>query len=811
MTKNRLFAVLIFCGLTFQSLGQGFGQELTSDPKIDQAKGMVETMGFYFNLLGDTRTSLSEKETIINSSFLKLFANEKVQIEDDLQEMRSTVIYKDVQAYLKDIDFFFETAQFDFEIDTVQRLLKADSTPYYRVDLIRNLTAVSLSGDSVNTTRKRYIELNLDAKGQELKIASIYTTKISKEKQLREWWDNLTLAWKTVFQNKLGVFYDSLSSDELFNLVTLDSLNLSNNDLILDLEPIYQLTSLKHLKISNTWVNDLRPLLSINKLQSLDISNTSVFDLQYLKYHKDIRNLNLSNTHVEDFSVLNNFEKLAELNINGIAGINLSFVNQLKNLEVLKIEDGKGLDWLNFSQLTKLKKLYAKNSDLLAINGIVGLQNLQELDISSTSITSLAGFENLKGLVTIIIDNTNVSQLNPLIGLTNLKRVYANGISLTDQSIQQFTTQNKALLITNAAQLMAWWKELPGSFKARLAELMKTNNPLVEDLSALIRVDSLEVSNVGLQNLDAIQRFQTLEYLNLDGNPITRIDGSKLSPKLTTLSFNETNVSELIAMESLTQLESIFAKNTAVSRLMGLSGLPKIRLVEVDESNVDAKAVQELMIAKPQVKVRFKSVELGKWWLDLSPALKKAFSENANLSDKPSADELHRLIATESLSFSNIPITESFEESLNQFYQLAELRLQQVRISNITDLPEIDGLLSLALVQVPIVDLTGLKEKYPELKKLNITNTAVDDLRTLEGLTTLEVLNFSGTNVKRFNGLEGLINMQDIDCSNTKVFKLDRLRNLKNLKKITCFNTALRQNDIDKLIESLPDLEVIFY
>ena len=73
------------------------------------------------------------------------------------------------------------------------------------------------------------------------------------------------------------------------------------------------------------------------------------------------------------------------------------------------------------------------------------------------------------------------------------------------------------------------------------------------------------------------------------------------------------------------------------------------------------------------------------------------------------------------------------------------------------------------------------------------------------------MLNCSGTNLKRFRGLENLQNMKEIDCSNTKVFRLDRLSGLQNLEKITCFNTGLRQNDIDKLLESLPDVEIVFY
>lgn len=810
MIRNKLVIVVSFLSILMHGKAQDFGQDSLADPKVEQAKGMVETLAYYYNLLGGNRSSVSEKETIINSSYLKLFANEKVQIEDDLQENRSTVIYKDVQAYLKDIDFFFEEAYFGFEIQKAERLLKDDQQPYYRVELIRNLEAVSLNGDSINTTKKRYVELNTDA-NNELKIASIYTTKISKEKQLREWWGTLTLEWKRVFQKKLGLMYDSLSKDELFNLVTIDSLNLSGNDLILDLEPIYQLTALKHLKISNTWVNDLRPLLSINKLQSLDISNTSVFDLQYLKYHKDIRTLNLSNCHVEDFSVLNGFEKLRELNLNGIAGTNLSFIADLKNLEVLRLEDSKGVDQLNFASMQNLKSLHLKNSDVLTIQGVQGLSQLTMLDLSGTEISSLEGFDQLRSLQTLRIDNTDVSVLTPLMNLPQLKIVYANGAALTDESIDQFSTGSKSLLVTNSDQLMAWWNDLPTALKNRLGDKMGTFNPEVEELSALVRIDSLDASQSGLKELSSLSRFQSLRYLNLSGNRIGVLNGVELSSRLVTLNVNDTDINSLVSLSGLSNLETLEARNTAISDVSQIAALPKLRLLDLDGANINETKVSELLKKRPQLKVRFMSEKLQSWWQDLAPSLKKAFAENANMPTKPDVDDLHSLVALESLSFKGIGLTESFEESLGLFYQLKELKLQQVRTTVIGDLPELPNLESLALIQMPIADLTGIVAKYPELKSLDITNTAVEDLRPLSGLSSLEVLNCSGTNVKRFRGLEPLENLREIDCSNTKVFKFDRLTELKKLEKITCFNTGLRQNDIDKLLESLPDVEVVFY
>jgi len=808
MTRSRLFLVALLLIFIGQLRAQNF--DSLADPRADQARGMVETMAYYFNLLGGNRAAISEKETIINQSYLKLFSNEKVQVEDDLQEGRSTVIYKDIQAYLKDIDFFFEEAYFEFEIEKVEKLLKDDETPYYRVELLRNLEAVNLNGDSVNTTKKRYVELNFDA-SKELKIASIYTTKISKEKQLREWWGTLTLEWKKVFQKKLGLFYDSLSKDELFNLVTIDSLDISGNDLILDLEPIYQLTALKHLKISNTWVNDLRPLLSINKLQTLDVSNTSVYDLQYLKYHKDIRKLNLSNSHVEDFSLLRNFNNLKELNLNGIVGTDLSFIQDLKSLEILKLSDAKGLNSLNFQNMTQLKSLYLKNSDVAEIRGIQGLTQLAVLDVSGTELINLGGFANLKSLQTLRIENTKINDLSPVAEINGLKAVYANGTALSDEAIEDFTSKSNALLITNSDQLMAWWADLPSPLKTKLSNKMGTFDPQVEDLSAVVRIDSLDATNSGLNTLSPLSRFQSLKYLSLDGNRLSELNGAELSSKLIALSINNTDINTVKNLTGLGSLEILEAKNTGIGDLSSLAALPKIKVLDLDGANVSIEEVADLLKRKPQLSIRFMSEKLKTWWQDVPPQLKKAFSENGNLPAKPDADDLHALISLESLSFKGVTLTESFNESLDLFYRLKKLDFQQVRVSNIQELPELPNLEGISLIQMPVSDLSGLAAKYPRLKELNISNTAVEDLRPLEGLKELEMLNCSGTNVKRFRGLEGLQNLKEIDCSNTKVFKFDRLTELKNLQKITCFNTGLRQNDIDKLLESLPEVEVIFY
>ena len=466
---------------------------------------------------------------------------------------------------------------------------------------------------------------------------------------------------------------------------------------------------------------------------------------------------------------------------------------------------------MSFGQIKSLRSLHLKNSDISTVQGIAAMSQLSLLDLSATEITSLAGFENLKSLQTLRIDNTEISDLTPLLGLTQLKMVYANGAALTDEAIDKFNSASRALLITNSDQLMAWWNELPSPLKNKLGDVMGTFSPEVEDLSALVRLDSLDASQSGLKSLSPLTRFQSLKYLNLDGNRISVLNGQELSSRLVTLSVNNTDINTLSNLSSLRNLERLEAKNTAIRSLDQVAELPKLELLDADGSNVSAEQVADLLKKKPKVNIRFMSDKLLTWWADLPPNLKRAFGDNVRLSSQPDRDELHTLVAQESLSFNGVNLNSEFEASLQLFFRLKELKLRQVRTNLITDLPELPELESLALLQMPIADLSGISSKYPSLKRLNITNTAVEDLRPLSGLTELEMLNCSGTNVKRFRGLENLQNMKEIDCSNTKVFRLDRLSGLQNLEKITCFNTGLRQNDIDKLLESLPNVEIVFY
>ncbi|RLD84579.1 MAG: leucine-rich repeat domain-containing protein, partial [Bacteroidetes bacterium] len=101
----------------------------------EQSKQIIHFLEGTLNFLGDDTQLPSDKDVIINSSYLKFFKDDKVQIEDDLDENREIQISKDVQAYLKDIDFFFKEVTFTFNIDKVEQLVNEKGEIYFKVTM----------------------------------------------------------------------------------------------------------------------------------------------------------------------------------------------------------------------------------------------------------------------------------------------------------------------------------------------------------------------------------------------------------------------------------------------------------------------------------------------------------------------------------------------------------------------------------------------------------------------------------------------------------------------------------------------------
>ena len=133
-----LFIVLL--GFAMSAQAQKLSKEELTKYE-NEIKSMVTYLEETMNFLGDSTSSALEKEIVFTESWSKVFTDDKVQIEDDLDVNRKTPINKDVQAYLKDIDFFFKWATFKFDVQSISNSTRDDGSVFFKATLTRHLTA----------------------------------------------------------------------------------------------------------------------------------------------------------------------------------------------------------------------------------------------------------------------------------------------------------------------------------------------------------------------------------------------------------------------------------------------------------------------------------------------------------------------------------------------------------------------------------------------------------------------------------------------------------------------------------------------
>ena len=128
----------------------------------EKVKDLVAFLQLLLNTLGSNSTSTRDKDVVISESYSKIFRDAKVQVEDDLAEQRSVITNKDVVAYLKDVDFFFENVSFEFTIEDIKEGVNANGQVFYKVSLRRTLNGTTAGGKAIKNTIPRFVEINYD-------------------------------------------------------------------------------------------------------------------------------------------------------------------------------------------------------------------------------------------------------------------------------------------------------------------------------------------------------------------------------------------------------------------------------------------------------------------------------------------------------------------------------------------------------------------------------------------------------------------------------------------------------------------------
>ena len=825
MKKIVILSMLLF-GMAFGSQAQKLSKDEVAKYE-NEINSMISYLEETMNFLGDSTTSALEKEIVFTESWSKIFIDDKVQIEDDLDVNRNTPINKDVQAYLKDIDFFFKWANFKLDLQSIANSTRDDGTVFFKATLTRHLTAKTITDEAIDNMKNRFVEINLDRQNNSLKIASIYTTKINEKEALRNWWNGLSQSWKTRLGSDV-ILDDSttlaeLNTSSLSDFSELDAklklvtqkqrVDISGIREIISLEPLSELSDLNWLDISGTSIEDLSPVRNLNKLKVLRANSSLIEDLTALKYNITLEELEVANTTIEDLSVLASLRNLLKLNLNNTQVNRISNLKSCPNLTSLNLGSTRIANVGVLQDLSQLKSLDISNTVVRDLGPISNLKDLQSLNISGSAVSNLQALSGMENLRELYCSNTSISDLTPLKGNRRLSKIYCDHSGIHDAEASAFTQTNPfALVIYDTEALKTWWRELPIYWKAVFSKQIKVDSePTTEQLHQIINMQELDLSgNTFMQNLMPVSRLTNLRSLNISNTEIGYLQPIQGLANLESLNISHTYINDLKPLQDMSNLKYLNIMNTPVNDLSALVNDGNIEVIEADSTTIGKSQVVALKEKQRQVTVVYQTEALKAWWNGLDPIWQAVFRNAIGTqSETPNALELQQILDLRELEITpELPIISI--EPLTDLMWLERLTINNQGVSDLKPLANKEFLLELNAQNNPIGSLSPI-ESSTLLELLNIENTQIKDLGPLSKMNNLVTLNASGTIVKSLKPLSNLQKLENLFVNNTNVRSISPVENMPSLKQLKVYNTKVKKRAVEQLQEKRLDLNIIYY
>lgn len=241
----------------------------------------------------------------------------------------------------------------------------------------------------------------------------------------RQWWNELSPAWKTIIQEQelKGKNIDP-NDEQLDRIVKITHISCSENKDITNLKPLAKLQNLEVIHCNNTSITSLDGVQQLTDLKELDCSNNdNINSLQPIEGLVGLEVLNAGNTMVTNLAPLRNLKNLKVLDLHFCAINDLNIISSLSRLTVLDVSE---------------------NESLYDLHGVENLTSLAELNVSMTRIKSLKEIQNLQYLEKLYCsDNQSLVSLKPLEQARfkkNLKELDCSNTGISSASLESVKT-----------------------------------------------------------------------------------------------------------------------------------------------------------------------------------------------------------------------------------------------------------------------------------------------------------------------------------------------------------------------------------
>lgn len=281
--------------------------------------------------------------------------------------------------------------------------------------------------------------------------------------------------------------------------------------------------------------------------------------------------------------------KISHLELDDLDGIEL-----FTNLVSLDISHNNLTDLTPLKDLKKLKQLNTGYNLITSLKPLRALNQLQYLYIQQNRITSIQYLLELP-LKQLYIGENYIDVSDNF--LSDLKRIRCNYIGEDDQLPldQRPKDQERPVNIDHPHIIKAIQKQLNISItsfttkhilKIQKLDLSNIGLTHINDIEQLPRLESLDLSGNMLQSIDVLASLRHLKYLDLSNNPVEDLRVLKLHKQLRSLNLSGTAVSDFSPLQHCPELKKLSINQLALSSLSLLPSNLTITSLEAQKNNL---------------------------------------------------------------------------------------------------------------------------------------------------------------------------------------------------------------------------------
>ncbi|CAL6097309.1 Leucine_Rich repeats-containing protein [Hexamita inflata] len=315
------------------------------------------------------------------------------------------------------------------------------------------------------------------------------------------------------------------------------------------------------------------------------------------KYQKDVNNNCL---------VVQNDDQIINLNFADDLNVTSLTVNNCKNVKFVKVP-------------VKVTSLAVNDCDITNINGIEAMSQLNSLDLRNNTIVLIEPLKHLTNLKQVLIDNNFIQDLEFLVNQDWICEQRAP----KDINLQAYLADTNSILTLDAFKAQISIK------KAKSDQLLQVVAPVLQakydtsmtnKFKSQVNYNKLEIiSDTGVKDVKFMDQISVqcliinkctnfsfrmaptqLLYLTLNDCNITDLEGLQQFKQLKKFeSINNTQLTSIKQVYSLTSLLSLTINNTKINNLLGIEQLSKLQYIDLrDNCIVSIEPVKSLQFLK---------------------------------------------------------------------------------------------------------------------------------------------------------------------------------------------------------------------